>query len=521
MRNKALSALFVMYIAVATGCKESPQPPDSDTVAVYDGGTVTKKEIETTINSIRETIRGANTEEFRIDTKEAHVQIINSIVLDKLIRRKVSELKMDQRENLKHVMKHVSEELNISGLHSKAHEENRIEVSEEEIRNRYEQDKEKFAQYSLSELSEQIKASIQAEKEKQFFQTYLKDLRQNAVVTINNELLQMPIPTETDLRVYYDQNRNNFAENTFDEVKSRIYDTVRKTEEERWLLENGNRTLLTIHGKRFTVGEFYEEISEISPAERERYNDYESKQMLLEKMIDRLLLVEDAYDQLINSKIQNEQGHVREDILMKVMHQEDVDDKIKISNEEIKNYYVKNSNILTYPPKVKINYIRIRAGESEPENEKAKDKILEAYHKIIPGLFQTGEMFEKVAAQYSEDAESAKSGGALDKWISEDSDINSEINNHKFHKIVLRLKTSEVSEPFYFHGSYYIVQVRERQEPKPMTFDEARGIIENELKNRKHEEMTIQIEQSLLDQSRLVIFDDAIKSMLTKTTKRP
>ena len=206
---------------------------------------------------------------------------------------------------------------------------------------------------------------------------------------------------------------------------------------------------------------------------------------------------------------------------MKVMHQEDVDDKIKISTEEIKNYYERNSKIFAHPPKVKINYIRIRAGESEPENEKAKDKILEAYHKVMPSLFQKGEKFENVATQYSEDTDSAKKGGALDKWISEDSDINSEINNHKFHKIVLNLKVNEISEPFYFHGSYYIVQVRERQEPKPMTFEEARAIIENELKNRKHEETTLQMEQALLDQSKLVIFDSAIETMLMPATKRP
>lgn len=521
MRNNALVLLAIVCLLAAAGCKDSQQPPDSDTVAVFDGGTVTRKEVEATIASIKKNLGSGNAEEFRLETKDAHMRIIESIVLDKMVRRKVSELKLDQRENIKHVMKHISEELNISELHSKAHEENRIEVSEEEIRNRYEGNKEKFGQATLSEASEQIKAWIQSEKEKEYFQTYLKELRQNAVVTIYDELLQLPLPTETDLRVYYDQNRNLYLGKTFAEVKDHIYDVVSKTEEERWIFENGSKTLLTVHGKRFTLGEFYEEISELSAADQNIYKDYESRRVLLERMIDRLVLVEDAYDQLLNSKTQNEQGHVREDILMKVMHQEDVDDKIKISTEDVKSYFDKNFEKFEHPPKVKINYIRVRAGESEPENEQAKEKILEAYNKVTPGYFKKEEAFGVVAAQYSEDKETANNAGVLDKWITEDSNINSEIVNHKFHKIVLNLKKNEVSTPFYFHGSYYIVQVRERQEPKPMTFDEASRIIEAELQNRKHEDLTRQMEQTLLDQSKLVVFETVVKSMLATANKRP
>ena len=101
-------------------------------------------------------------------------------------------------------------------------------------------------------------------------------------------------------------------------------------------------------------------------------------------------------------------------------------------------------------------------------------------------------------------------------WISEDANIIAEIANHGFHENVLGLGENEISRPFIFHSSYYIVQVRKRQAPIPMPFDEAREIIEADLKARKHEELTRDMEKTLLEQANLIIFEPVIETMLAK-----
>jgi len=76
------------------------------------------------------------------------------------------------------------------------------------------------------------------------------------------------------------------------------------------------------------------------------------------------------------------------------------------------------------------------------------------------------------------------------------------------------LAAGEISSPFYFHGGYYIVKVRERKEPQPQSFEEAKQHIKAELSARRHEELTHKMGNTLLEKANLVIYDEIIESML-------
>jgi parvulin-like peptidyl-prolyl isomerase len=435
------------------------------------------------------------------------------MVLDRLVKRKIIDMKLDKRKNIKHVMKHVSEELNIATLHTRAHDQ-QIKVSDTEVKNRYENDRALYGQTTLAQASAQIREQLQADKEKQYFDDYLENLRKNAAITRNDELLQVPEPNEADLRMHYEQNRASYPKVSFKNSRESINKTLQTINAERWFRENRHRTLVTIHGKRFTVGEFYDEIEELPLAEQRKYQDFDSRKALLDKMIDRIIVVEDTYDQMLSTETKDERGHIRDDILRQVLHQEEVDDQIKISEEEIKSFYENHSGAFSNPPRVKINYLRIYAGQTDAERKQAEVKVKEAYGKLKPGLFRKGEPFGKIAMEYSEDPETATTGGSLDGWISETTGIIEEFANHGFHENVLGLGEEDISRPFLFNSSYYIVQVRSRQEPSPMPFNEARERIEIELKARKHEEMTLKMEETLLSQADLIIFDKVIESIL-------
>jgi len=421
-------------------------------------------------------------------------------------------MKLDNRKNIKHVMKHVSEQLNISELPN-THKQN-IKVSDEEIKERYELDRTAFGQDTLAQATDRIRAQLEAEKEGRFFQDYLDNLRKNAVITRYDELLDVPEPIEADLRMYYEQNRNLYQERSFEEANNDIVKAVRAKNTALWFQEKQDRTLMTIHGKPFTVGEFIEEFEKLPLNERERYQGFESKKKLLDEMVDRLLLVEDSYDQMLSSETKDQGDHIRQDILKKIFHQEEVDDQIQVSEEEIQSFFEDNSELFVQPPQVQVNYIRIGAGQTDAERKQAEKKVKDAYYKLKPSLFKKAEPFEKIAEEYSEDPETAKKGGVLDGWISEKNEIIGEIANHGFHENVLGLGEHDISLPFLFHNSYYIVQVRERREPILMTLEQASETIKTELTARKHDEMTLQREKTLLDQADLIIFDKTIDSML-------
>jgi parvulin-like peptidyl-prolyl isomerase len=301
--------------------------------------------------------------------------------------------------------------------------------------------------------------------------------------------------------------------------KEKFKEVLRNDLEKKWFEENRNRTLFTVHGKRYTVGEFYQELGELSLHERKKYKSFKALKELMDQMIERLLVLEDTYDQMLNTENQEEVKHIREDMLKQILHQEEVDDKLEVSDEEMKSYYAKYKGKFVNPPRAKISYIRVGGGQTDDEIKRAEKKVKEAYKKLKPGFLKNGEPFEKVARDYSEDTETAKNGGKLDKWISESGDMFEELTSHTFHENVLSLPAGKISSPFYFHGSYYIVKVRERKEPRSLSFKEAREQIKNELTAIKHEELRRKMGQTLLEKANLVIYDEVIESML-KTNKK-
>ena len=520
MKRYSRYKIFIVGISILcaiflSSCDNSPKPPDVDTIAVYKNGKVTRKDVSDEVDKLYRAL-GKNEETIRrLNNKKNYEKLVEGIVLDRMVKQKIIALKLDKRENIKHVMKHISEELNLSELHTRAHDK-QIKVSDEEIKSRYEIDRPLYSQATLTQASEQIRSQIQKEKESRYFETYLEELQKNAVITRNDELLRVPPVNEAELRIHYDQNRTLYADQSYKQALNSIKETLQKAITEKWFRENRQRTLLTIHGKRLTVGQFYQEIEELPEMERNRYNDFTSLSALLDKMIERMLVVEDTYDQMLDSETKNERGHIRDDVLKQVLHQEEVDDQIKISEEEIKTFYDNNSNGFVTPPRIQINYLRINAGQTEQEKKNAEMRVREAYRKLKPGLmrFKKGEPFSKIATEYSEDKETAKNGGSLEGWISESAEIIEEIASHSFHENVLGLGEKDISRPFLFHGSYYIVQVRERQDPSPIPFDDARIAIEAELRARKHDKLSMQMEKTIIDQSELIIFDQAIESIL-------
>lgn len=497
-----------------SGCKNSPRPQDADTVAVFEGGKITRQELKKTVAGLQKAFEknSAATEQLR--EKKTYRKLIEGMVLDRIVNRKITSMKLDNRKNIKHAMKHISEELNISEL-SNSHKQ-KIKVTDEEVRERFERDRAMFGQDTLAQVTDQLRSQIQTEKEERYFQDYLENLRKNAVITRYDEFLQVPEPLEADLRMYYEQNRNTYPGKSFETVRDDVVKVVRAKNTAAWFQEKQNRTLMTIHGKPFTVGEFFEEFEELPQNERERYGDFASKKKLLNTMIDRLLLVEDSYDQMLSTETKDERDHIREDILRQVFHQEEVDDQVQVSEEEMQAFFKQNAEVFVQPPQVRVNYIRIGAGQTDPEKKQAENKVQEAYKKLKPGPFKKAESFDKIAKEYSEDPETAKKGGALEGWISEKTEIVEEIANHGFHENVLGLGEQDISLPFLFYNSYYIVQVRERQESSHMTFDQVRETIKLEINARKHDELTLKMEKDLLDQAKLIIFDTTIESMLNE-----
>lgn len=297
---------------------------------------------------------------------------------------------------------------------------------------------------------------------------------------------------------------------TLEEVRPTVLSVVQEQTTAAWFEANASKTLFTLKGKQFTLGQFYQEYGELPISVQGQYAGPDGMKNLAEQLIERLLLVQDTYDQLLDVQNKPLTDEARLQVLKQMVHQEEIDDKIEVTDAEIQKYYDENQALMALPPKSRIRYIRIGLGSSEDEQQAARARADEAYRKLVPGLFQQGADFATVAQEYSEDPETAALGGEFPEWIGESADILAEAQLHPFHEAIDPIPVSGISTPFEFGDSLFIVQVIERTEPETLAFEEAKPYIEEFLTQQRHADLSQQLGDTLFKQANVVIYESVL-----------
>lgn len=610
-----LAAVFIVGLWFAGGYRwwpqaelwwlslTAPKPPASDVIATFDGGQITIADVEAHLRLLVP-------EEYQVvaRTPDTLLAVVEDMVMDELVRRWATTRQPDRDEDFSHTMQHITESLNLESLDLQRHE-GEIQVTESEIQNYYNANKTQFGDQTLDQVREQIRQTLVSQREQGYIEGYIKRLKDNASITRNLELLDVPAPLEDDLRRYYDANLDQFKlprqvvidetqipiggdeaaarrdaddallkvrsgatfgevaqaitgtlaftgttvsegtrdpawdaavfaltagelsdvfragdsfyvvrlnelqparTQTLDEVRPVVMAAVQQQKTEEWFNANAGKTLFTLKGRQYTLGQFYTEYKELDFSTQAQYGGPEGMKQLAESLIERLLLVEDTYDQLLDVQNKPLVDEARLQVLKQMLHQEEIDDKIQVTDEELRKFYDENIDLMALPPRSRIRYIRIGLGSTEDEQNAARARADEAYNKLVPGLFQQGADFAAVAQEYSEDPETAANGGELDGWIGESEDILAEAQLHPFHEAILPLQPDEISRPFQFGDSLYIVQVMERTEPKRLAFEQARPYIEETLTQQKHEERLTQLTGDLFKQANVVVYETVL-----------
>ena len=298
----------------------------------------------------------------------------------------------------------------------------------------------------------------------------------------------------------------------FDEVRDEIR---RKLEEEKAnavYAGNKEKTLFTIRGRRFTVGEFLDEYQNFPTDVQARYRDFEAKKELVDRLVERLLVLDSASSQMLDVKNKREIEDARRHVLAEILHQEEMQDKLQASDEEVKKFYDQHRSHYVEPPKVKIGYIRVGMGGSEDSRKKARGRIEEAA-KRLQAAKDRPEIFAEVAMEFSEDPETAAKGGELDRWLTRQDDSLSHALAHDFTEGVFRLKAGEISPVIAMGDSNYIVRVKEKQEEKPFAFEQAKAMAREDLLAEKHGHALDEMQAELARRMRLVVYDNRVREM--------
>ena len=94
------------------------------------------------------------------------------------------------------------------------------------------------------------------------------------------------------------------------------------------------------------------------------------------------------------------------------------------------------------------------------------------------------------------------------------------IIEHGFHKVVFKLEIGQVSEVFKFAGDFFIVKMRQKEGRRQQTFAEAKLTIKELLSMHKHQERVLELQDELLEKSKLIIYDYALRQMLREEKEK-
>lgn len=630
------SRLFVLSAVVLVaflgyklyGLITEPRSPSEDVVATYAGKNLTKEELMTYINSkgYKEQEHGLcekhgfehdkcdKTEECEthpVHSLEAYNQIIKMIAVQKIVDDWAKENGINQKDAVQHDFKHLVEEVNLDSLVNKVHQDQLSpdKIDKLEIQKYYDANKDKYKDKPFSEVEDEIRNILAAEKDQQFFPEYIEKLRQNAGLSVNYDLLKVEPPTDTELQSYYEGNKEKYLEpekarileikvdisgseedarnkaeealakirggesfeaaakaysdadrldayyvdrgergsnfedrvfnlqanevsavfkdensfflvkvlekqeerqKTFGEALDAVKAEVLKEKEDRQYDLKKDEALFSVHGKRFTLGEFKTEFKELSPETQVQFAGFEAKKNLIDQLISKELLLEESGDDSADIENREEIEELKSQYISQMLHKEEIDEKIgEISDGEVKEFYEKNKNLLVDPPKAQVSLIRVEQGGSDAEKTRARQRIDEALQKI-----KSGTDFAEVAKEYSSDA-TASAGGELNEWIFDDAYLDPALRRNIFI-----LKQDEVGNAFEYEGGYYVVKLRQKEDKKQRTLEEVREELKEALTDEKHHKMEAELEDELLRKSQLVIYNSTLKKMLKEQSQK-
>lgn len=262
-----------------------------------------------------------------------------------------------------------------------------------------------------------------------------------------------------------------------------------------------DEALFSVHSKRYTLGEFYTEYKELPEEYQKMFMTYEEKKELVEQLIAKELLLEETEDESGEADKQHELEELKIQYISQVIHQEEVDGKIEdATEEEMRTYYEKNQKLFNSPSKVKLSLIWI----SLPEDR--KDQAIQKAEEAL-NLIKDGTDFAEVAKQYSEDG-TASIGGEMRNWFYQGF-LTPELDEKVF-----KLQPGEVSSIIESQGGLYIVQVREKEESRLMTYEESAQSIAAHLKEQKHIDLEQGMESEILEEANLRIYNRTLRKLV-------
>ncbi len=259
------------------------------------------------------------------------------------------------------------------------------------------------------------------------------------------------------------------------------------------------KVLAEVNGKAITVGDFNAEMENLPPYVRPMAQTPDGKKELLNRMIVRELVLEQAKkDGIDKSKeVAARLEEVKKLVIVEAYVRKKIEGDIKVSDDEMKKFYDQNKDKFKSGEQVRASHILVKS-------EKEAQDVLAQLKK--------GASFEDLAKKYSKDASAVK-GGDLG-WFPRGAMVPA------FEKAAFSLKEGEISDivqtPFGFH----IIKVTGKRPAGVRTFDEVKDQIRAALMPAKQQEALQQLQDNLKKNAKISVKEDVLNEIGSKPDEK-
>ncbi len=227
-----------------------------------------------------------------------------------------------------------------------------------------------------------------------------------------------------------------------------------------------DKVLVKVSNSTITVGEFKSRIAKLPSYYKEIAE--KNKKRYLEEMIAEKLFYEEALRRGLNNdkEVAEIVVEAKKKIVITKLIKNEVDDKVTVSEAEIKAFYEANKDKMKTPEMWRASHILV------PTIQEAKD--------ILQQL-NSGASFDELARVKSKDATAARLGDVgffrLGQLVPE------------FEKAATKLSVGQISDIVQTKFGYHIIKLTDRKESGVQPYEKAKPVIESELKKKKRAEL--------------------------------
>lgn len=182
-----------------------PDHPDLNVLAVYQGGIISKEQV------VEHYRMASALDQQALRSAEGVRHLIQDLAVHAVVEKWATERQVDSKDTFRRAMKDAADSVTLHDVAQQMHEFD-VQVEESEIQQYYDAHRDEFKDQSLTQVKEQIRDLLHGEKEQSVISDFIKQLRVNATLTVNADLLEVPAPNAADLQTYYQNNLDTFRE---------------------------------------------------------------------------------------------------------------------------------------------------------------------------------------------------------------------------------------------------------------------------------------------------------------------